>query len=279
MDNKNKKNVKEKNSAKTLLIIIVVFFLVYLLMYIGLGTHQKNVLHKKMKENQTELKTYDVDVVKIDVTDKRVKTAMNGFNTFKFGEEVYGRDSLELEELTKYNFIVAAILNAESDKINYCVSPGEELKNPVTLAYLNERLKIVADAEITFEDIANSSVYNGLTVGEYFFDSFALHFEGENIYIIGPCDGDMNIDAPLYKEVVRAETFGDYLNVYQRVGFAKMNIHGKYDVYNNIDRDGTALEMIEADGYPNFAYKYPTFKITFIKVGDYYYFQSIENRL
>lgn len=279
MDKKEVKKVKEKNPTKTLLIIIVVFFLVYLVMYIGIGNHQKAILHQNLDKNKVELKDYEVDVKKIEVNDARVKEAMNGFYTFKFGEKVYGLDHFELEELTRYNYVVAAILNVESDKINYCVTPDMELNNPVSLAYLNERLKIVADAEITMDDIVNNSVDNGLTVGEYYFDNFALHFVGEEIYVIGPCDGDMNIDAPMFSEVVRAETFGDYLNVYQRVGFAKLNDYGKYDVYNNIDREGRALEMIESNEIPNFAMKYPTFKITFLKVGDHYYFQSMENRL
>ena len=279
MEKKTNTNVKEKNPTKILIIIIVVFFLVYLAMYIGIGTHQKKVLHQNLDKNKVELKEYDVDVKKIEVNDKRVKEAMDGFNSFRLGEAVYGKDRFLLEDLSRYNYVLAAIINVENEKINYCVAPDMELSNPVTLAYLNERLKRVADTEITMDDIVNNSVDNGLTVGEYFFGSFALHFVGDEIYVIGPCEGDMNIDAPMFSEVVRAEEFGDYLNVYQRVGFAKMNDYGKYDVYNNIERKGTALEMIEASAIPNFAYKYPTFKITFIKVGDYYYFQSMENRL
>ena len=279
MDKKTNKVVKEKNPCKIIIIIIIVFFLVYLVMYFGLGSYQKKVLHENLKNKEVEVKDYEVDVKKIEVNDSIVKEAMNGYYSFKLGERVYGLDHFVLDDMTRYNYVVAAILNAESDKINYCVSPDMELKNPVNLAYLNERLKIVADAEITMDDIVNNSVENGLTVGEYFFDNFALHFVGEDIYIIGPCDGDMNIEAPFFTEIVRAETFADYLNVYQRVGFGKMTLYGKYDVYNNIDRKGTAIEMIEADGLPNFAYKYPTFKITFIKVGDHYHFQSMENRL
>ena len=279
MDKKTKKVVKEKNPSKILIIIIIVFFLVYFAMYIGIGNHQRAVLHKNLKDKEVEIKDYEVDVKKIEVRDSRVTEAMKGFNSFKLGQRVYGLDHFVLEDLTRYDYVVAAIMNVESDKINYCVSPEMELSNPVNLAYLNERLKIVADAEITMDDIINNSVDNGLTVGEYFFDNFALHFVGEDIYIIGPCDGDMNNEAPMFTQVVRAETFADYLNVYQRVGFAELTYYGKYDVYNNIERKGTALEMIEANEQPNFAYKYPTYKITFIKVGDHYYFQSMENRL
>ncbi len=166
MDKNTSKKVKEKNPTKTLLIVIIIFFLVYLLMYIGIGNHQKAILRKNLKDKEVELKEYEVDVRKINVSDEIVKDAMKGYESFRLGEKVYGLDHFELEDMTRYNYVVAAVSNVENEKINYCVSPEMELSNPVTLAYLNERLKLVADAEITMDDIVNNSGEERYTGGE-----------------------------------------------------------------------------------------------------------------
>ena len=213
-DTKKKVETEKKGVSPVAIIVII---LIVFLVYIAAGSINRSRIAKRKANEETKVETkhYDVDVEKIDVDDPRVLKAMEGFQSFGLYEMAYQNDSFELEDMPRYYLIVAALRNVENEKVAYCIAEESSLKEPVTLDYLNERLHLVSEDSITMDDIKENSIDNGLTVGEYYFDMYSLHIVGDNIYIVGACEGYSNLDSPYYAQVVSAEVFGDYLNVYQ----------------------------------------------------------------
>lgn len=273
-----KKEVKKGNNL--LLFVLIIGILLLFGAYMGVYFAGRNRSIKRRNEEKVEVKKYDIDVENISIEDEKVKGAMKEFESFGFGEKAFINDSLEIEDLSKYDYILATLNNVERDKIAFCIADDAELKEPVSIDYLNERLHLVSEESITIDDIVGNGVDNGLTVGEYQYGLYSIRVSDIGLYIIGACHGDMNVDSPYMYEVYKAETYEDYLNVYVKVAFGKMADNDYFDWYNNSNREGKPVEELYVSANPDVInLKYPMYKIIFLKVGDNYIFQGIENRL
>ena len=251
---------------------IVLFFIAYMVVFF-VGRNRS--INRAKKENDT--KEYVASVTKIDLEDDRVKTSMKNYYAFNFGEDVYHLDSLDLESVPMYNFIVAALANIDSSKVAYCIADRGELKEAITIDELNAAVHKVGDINISIDDLINNAKESGNTVGTYGYGFYSLIIEGGNIYVIGACDA-MDGDKLTVTKIEQAEVLGDYVNIYVRVAFG-VRSGELINYYDNFQREGNFKEKLKSNEEPNFSRnKYALYKITFMKVGDNYYFQSIVSR-
>ena len=276
MVKKKKKNPKV--SAFVLVIVIILFFIAYMgVFFLG---RSKGIKFRKSKNNTetVELKKYDVDVVTVPINKENVVLAMKNFNSFRLDEQFYHYDAFELENVSMHQYIVAGLGNVGEDKIAYCIEDESGLKEPITIDVLNEGVHKIADINISMEDVFNNASDTANKVGNVGYGYYSLKIDGNNIYVIGACDTKKDTNKPFYTEVTRAEEFGDYLNIYQRAAFGEVK-NGYVYYYDNYQREGGALEVVEKGVEPDFRkHTYALYKITFIKVGDKYYFQGLESR-
>ena len=273
-----KKVKKTKNSALTVLIAVIFFFVAYMLVFF-LGRNRGIEFRKNKNKNETvELKKYDVDVVTIPVNNENVVLAMKNYDSFRLDEEYYHYDAFELENVSMYQYIVAGLGNIGSDNIAYCINDESALKQPITIDVLNEGVHKIADINISMEDVVNNAKETSNKVGNVGYGYYSLKIDGNNIYVVGACDEKKDTNKPFYTKVTRAEEFADYLNIYQRVAFGVVK-NGSVYYYNNYQREGGALEVVDVGTEPDFSkHTYALYKITFIKEGDKYYFQGLESR-
>ena len=269
-----KKKAKEDNGRLAGLIVfaVVLFFIAYMVVFF-VGRNRS--INRDKKEADT--KQYTSTVTKVDLNDDRVTKAIKNYESFNFDESVYHLDSLELEEVSRYNFILAALTNIDNNKIAYCISNRNELKEAISIDELNAAVHKVGDINISIDDLINNAKESGNTVGDYGYGFYSLIIDGGNIYVIGACDA-MDGDKLTVTKVEQAEELGNYINIYIRVAFGERS--GELiNYYDNFQREGNSKEKLKLSEEPNFSrYKYALYKITFMKDGDNYYFQSIVSR-
>ncbi len=270
---KKKEQAPKKNYLMGLLMFAIILFFISYMVVFFVGRSRSTSGEKA----NIEKRDYDLAVKKIAVKEDRVQTSINNYNSFNFGEEVYHLDSLSVEDVPMYNYIVGALANINSDKVAYCIADNSGLKDPVTLDEINETVHKLGDINISYEDLYNNAKESSNAVGNLGYGFYSILTMDGNLYVIGACDA-VPSEQPYVVIEEQAEEFEDYINIYQRVAFG-VRKGEKIAYYDNYQREGYSKETLSEGEKPHFSkYQYALYKITFLKVGDNYYFQGIVSR-
>lgn len=262
----------KKSSLTTTLIIILVIIVGGIFTYIY-------IQDKKLEINPIEEKTTKKEKIKeeeVAIDSEEVKSAIEDINNIS-AIDIYS--NYEISNIDKYRLILTAINGLDNEQITWCISSPKQIIATITIDDLNNALsKYVKNQTITIDDIKNNKGESGLTVGQFGYDMFAITIDQDNsIHVIGSCDGrDPGVQQErIATKIEKANKKGDELHIYTKVAYGKLNKTANdlsYDYY----LEKNSKEIVETVSLDNDLTweKYNTYKQTYKKIDDKYYFQS-----
>lgn len=267
--------MRKKSKLSTVIIIFLLIVVGAIFAYIFMEDKE---LDKKVMETVNKIQERKEEEPKeeeVSLDDEIVKTAINDLNSISAVEKY---DDFKIESLDKYRLILTAINGLSEDQITWCISSPKQIKSTITIEDLNKSLnKYINNKEITIEDIINNKGESGLTVGKYGYDMFAINIEGNNIHVIGSCDGKGPgvLTENVVTNQIKATKKDDELYIYTKVAYGKINSTTndlKYDYYKDSKKE-QLVETLPSNGNLTWD-KYNTFKQTYKKIDNKYYFVS-----
>ena len=262
---------KKKSSLTTTLIIILLIIVGGIFTYIYI--QDKKLETNNQKEEKDIIKKVKEEEIALD--SEEVINAINDMNNIS-AIDIY--DNYNVSNIDKYRLIITAINGLENDQITWCISSPRQISATISIDDLNNSLnKYIKDKKITIDDIKENKGETGLTVGQYGYDRFAISIDGDNIHIIGSCDGSgPGIQQEIVKtNLVKATKKKDELYIYTKVAYGKLNQTANelsYDYYLEKNSE-EIIETVSLDNDLTWE-KYNTYKQTYKKIDDKYYFQS-----
>ncbi len=277
---------RKKGSNKVLTTILIVILLVAFL-GIGFAIGSAQLLKEFTKQTGIDpTETEKTTIENLSVYDERITGALKGFEQIGFvPEEAY---TTSITDIDKKGLIVTALKGLENEQINFCVNNETGLTKPITIDDLNKSLKkAIPDGKITEDDIANNAnETTSYSIGGYGYsfkfmggtkEEYSIKIIDNKIYVVGPCGHEGPNETTIVSETEKAELNGDILNIYQKVAFGKTEYEANesgiiYEYYKDKEYK-TKEETISVNDQPNMSL-YNTYKLTFKKNGDKYYFES-----
>ena len=284
-----KKRKKKKESSNKVLttILIVLLLLSFLGIGFAVGSTQLFKEYKKAKGVSTiENGTLDEGFQNISIIDERVKEVVKDFQQIGFTPE----DSYEsdITQIDKKGLIITALKGLAYEQINYCKMYEKDLTIPISLEDLNKSLKkVIPDGKISLEDLKNNAnKTTSYSIGGYGYtfkyyngtkEEYSIKIIDDKLYVIGPCGHEGPNETIIESKTEKAELNGDALYVYQKVAFGKTEFEESQDAfiyYYYKDKDyKTNVEQKMSTEEPTWN-QYNTYKLTFKKNGNKYYFES-----
>ena len=286
---KKEKNKKKKKGYVVLNTILIVLLLIAFL-GIGIAVGTTNVI-KEINNNssETHIGTTTKCIAKsLSIYDDKVIEALYRFNQLGFEPE--NSYESKLTDLTKKDLIITALKGIKNEQINFCKGSEEEVTIPVTIKDLNDSLKkVVPDGKITIDDIKNNgNNQTSYSVAEYGYtfkyatgtpEEYGIIIKNDKIYIIGPCGHEGPYPTNIVSQTEKAELVNDKLFIYQKVAFGKTvyseDIRNLVVDYYREKEYTNKIDSVSLAETPDMK-KFNTFKITFKKNKDQYYFESSE---
>ena len=257
------------SKIKTIIIIILCMIIVGLLGFI---------LYEKKLDNQITTLPVEKEktaVKKVDIKSDIVTNAMNSFDHLSLlDEDIYKTGEFDISNMTKEQLVATAsnaVYDLGKEYIKECDNSSKG--KVVSINTLNSLLeKYVLDKKITLEDVKNVKT-GGYTV------------ENDGILIEGACGDEISFEDYSEKNIVKAETEEDYLYIYEKVAFAKyndinadqptINYYKDYSRNNLMEKNKSPLPETETKDSLKWDL-YNTYKYTFKKANNNYYFQNIK---
>ena len=284
-----KKTKKKKESSNKVLTTILIILLLISFLGIGFAIGSTQLL-KEYKKAQgastTENGTPNEETKNISIIDERVKDVVKDFQQIGFTPE----DSYEsnITQIDKKGLIITALKGLAYEQINYCKMYEKDLTIPISIEDLNKSLKnVIPDGKISLEDLKNNAnETTSYSIGGYGYtfkyfngtkEEYSLKIKDNNIYVIGPCGHEGPNETTIETKTEKAELNGDLLHIYQKVAFGKTDFSMEgdgflYSYYKDKEYK-TKEETKNSNETPSWN-QYNTYKITFKKNGDKYYFES-----
>ena len=280
-----KKRKKKGNVVLTTLLIIV---LLVAFLGIGFAIGSTEVFKKIATTNDKGETVIKSTTESLSIYDEKVTEALKGFEQLGFNPE----DSYtsKITDITKKDLVVTALKGLKNEQINYCKGTKDEATTGLTIDELNTSLKnAVADGKLSIEDIDNNadkeSSYSAAEKAYKFKfkggtqEEYGIITKDNKVYVIGPCGHEGPNATNIETQTEKAELDGDNLYIYQKVAFAKTEFSAESENFVEeyyTDKDYTnKVETISFTETPTWE-KYNTYKLTFKKNGDKYYFESSE---
>lgn len=297
--NENKNNEKGMTTLIVCLILIIVGLVGYIC-YDKFMNTGSNVTYNNTKEDGEDGKDEGDDNSKnvteeIDEDSVLLEEIMQSYNGIFIKEEnLYRTNKYNIVDITDDELVATAVGGAGREKIAFCVSDSEQLKDVVSFDELNGVLaKLILDRDIEYDTIKGLKQESSYPIAQYEFNDIGVILSVDGVQLVGSCGDHFKGKDYINREVVRAEKSGNNIYVYEKQAFARYgdgaNENGIRIVnyYKDFMRtelveewlnssefsnmDGTALE----NSTPNWEL-YNTYKYTFRKVGEKYYFESFE---
>ena len=266
--------MKKKSKLSTFIIVVLLIIVGIIFAYI---TIEDQKLDKKVNsDSHSEVKKEKIKEEDVALDSEEVKMAIDSFNAI---DAIDKYNNFDIVSLDKYRLILTAINGLSNDQITWCISSPKQIKATITIEDLNKALnKYIANQTLTLEDIINNKGETGLTVGQYGYDMFAISIDGNNIHIIGSCDGRGPGISPerIVTNPIKATKKGDELYIYTKVAYGTINRTAtdlSYDYYKDSTKTGEIVETVSLDSNLTWD-KYETYKQIYKKVDENYYFIS-----
>lgn len=212
------------------------------------------------------------------------------FNTISITKDaLYKSTSYNVSQLTNDDLIATAAKNMDSKYISYCVAPGDELNEAFSIEELNTSLnELVRDRNITIDMIKNIKEEVSFTAAQYQLGEIGFVINNDNtINLIGSCGSVFRTEDYIDQKLIEVKEENGYAYVYVKQAFARFNDEVDYlsvDYY----KDYSKKNLVEANfNYEELEYDndtsvnksinwdlYDTYKYTFKKYNDTYYFES-----
>ncbi len=288
---KEEKEVKKKRKKASNKILTTLLIVLLLIAFLGIGFAIGSA--QLLKEFTKQTGVDPIETVKekkqtenISIIDERVTEALKTFQQMGFEPE----DSFETDvtKLTKKELILTALKGLANEQINYCKMFERDLTIPVTIEDINTSLKkAIPNGKISMEDIMNNAnKTTSYSIGGYGYTfkyhngsivEYSIKNIDNKIYVIGPCGFEGPTETVILTKTVKADLNGDILNVYQKVAFGKTEFEESQNAflyYYYKDKEyKTNVEQKMSTEEPTWE-QYNTYKLTFKKNGDKYYFES-----
>lgn len=297
-DKKNKKIV----FAIILTIILCTLICVPLGMFIGskLNENKKTEEHpQEEKENSTDTQQSKEDVAEdspqnnkpentpildnntdlnLGELSKTEKDVLNLYNKIYITEkDLYASTTYLLSSMSTYDIVATALrLIDQSYVVSAC--DFQTPRQDVTFDYINTTLNnYLPNKSIDINTIKSLSNGSSYTKAEYEIADIGIKQNGDAIQLYGSCGSVYNGEAFTRKQVEKVEEQGDYVYLYEKHAFArpsdKFDENSSFNFYKTYNRDGEIIETTNKD--PNWSL-YNTYKYTFKKHDNGYYFEKVE---
>ena len=268
--------MRRKKSSFTKIIIFILLIVVggiFVYIYVQ---DEKLEIEASTISDTTSKKEKRVKEEEIDLDNEEIKNAISDFDNIS-GIDKY--KDFKIDSLDKYRLILTAINGLEENQISWCITSARQITATITIDDLNKTLnKYIKDGKLTIDDIKNNKGETGLTVGQYGFDSYAITIDPDNdIHVIGSCDArSQSITREIIKtNPIKAVKKEDELYIYTKVAYGKINTTENdlsYDYYTEFEKSNFQETVALND---NLTWdKYKTYKQTYKKIEDKYYFVS-----
>lgn len=198
-------------------------------------------------------------------------------------DSIYKNDRYDINNITLEELLVTAL-----DKMNIPLSCDDINKKIITIEQINQQLEKYINKKITLDEI-RKILTNGnldITIKNSFDFNYSLSINKDNELEVINNTCDFKVKQIIKSHLIKTETKGDYVYVYEKKAFANMSEKSndkdveKYyiDYYDNYNKLGNALETISlSDSKVDLNWDiYKTYKYTFKKSNGKYYFQSLE---
>lgn len=286
---KEKKRKKKRSNKVITTLLIILLLIAFLGIGFAIGTTELlKEFTKQTGVDATETANDKMNKSNLSVYNETVIEALKGFEQIGFvPEDAYESD---ITKLTKKELVVTALKGLENEQINYCKGSEDELTIALTIGDLNKSLKkAVPTGKITIEDLQKSSNdTTSLAVGGYAYkfkyknglnEELALKIIDNKIYVVGPCGHVGPSVTSLVSQTEKAELFGDNLYIYQKVAFGKTvyseAMQELVEEYYTEKEYTNLVDSLDLSQTPEMS-KYKTYKLTFKKNNNKYYFKSSE---
>jgi len=289
MEKEKKETKKVKESGHIVLNTILIVILLIAFLGIGFAVGSSQILKGLNGNKQTtteKAKSTETKSNNLSVIDENVTEALKTFEQMGFApEDAYESD---VTKLTKKELIITALKGLANEQINYCKNSENDLTIGIGIEDINKSLnKAVPDGKVSIEDLQNNANdTTSYSIGGYGYsfkysngtkEEYALKIKDNKVYVIGPCGHEGPNETTIESIVEKAEINGDELNIYKKVAFAKTEFSGAlnslvYDYYKDKDYK-TKEESKTLNEEPTWT-QYNTYKLTFKKIKDKYYFES-----
>ena len=259
----------KKNLLLVIGIVIVILLVIFILGYKGKNTSNNNS-NVITPSNELSIESEDV------------KEAINDFyHIYVNNDKLFS--NFNIKDIAKNELLATAIQNIDSSLIqSMCDEEGkltsfsiDEVNNALAKVYLGQKL--------TLDDINNNLDDNYIKVDDervnakfYVHKKYRVYVNNEYIFIFYVCHDNPLRDV-IVDKVVKAQKEDDKLYIYDKIAFgtpAGKDNEDKYDFYKDYDLF-EVVETTKKDSSMISWDKYDTYKLTFNKVNDKYYFESI----
>ena len=275
---------EKKNKGSLVLIIVLIVIIIGMGLYICYDKFYSKSADKNTNSNNVETKQNEKTVTNISIDSDIVKKAMASFSRIALSDIIYKTGSYDISNINKTQLAWIAVSNVDSDYVYWCGQNSK--KGTVSVEMLNTIIsEIILDKKITMDDIKS-------LVGDSGDDYYTVTLNGNKIIIKGSCGFEFEPEDYVERNVIKAETDEDYLYVYEKIAFARyqdgdVNIVPPVDYYKDYARTTVLQKNMKslqtlgpdetkpADAIPNWDL-YNTYKYTFKKVNDVYYFQNFK---
>ncbi|MBQ9019624.1 MAG: hypothetical protein IJ097_04880 [Bacilli bacterium] len=270
--------MRKKSKITTYIIILLLLILSVIFAYIIMqdreidekATKTQQEIRKQNKKEIEEEQTLelDSDIVKQAELSVENISVPNKYLSFK------------VEELNKKNLIDTALNGLDNEQINFCIANANQITTTITIDDLNEALnKSISDQKITIEDIVANKGETSLRVGNYGYGNYSFLINGEEISVIGGCDGRGPgiLAETIVASTIKATTLKDKLYLYKKVAFGKYGTDNTGITYTYFKDElrTEEVETISINSQPTWE-KYNTYKLIYEKKNNNYYLINSE---
>lgn len=244
--------------------------------------------HKKEDEN-TEKKPKELVVDISELTDKKeINKIIDQFNKLRIPESdlfmgpTYYVENMDVNQL---------LLTAFEDFNITATCGGSDNKMELSIDMINEKLNKFVSRVLTLDEINTMIETSSLNLvqGSYCYNASLVD---EKLNVTNCNCGIINQEKDFVNsKVVNAEENSEYVFIYKKIAFGRyqgdMTLDDKVDYYRSFDRNEEVVETLSSplidemgdNQIPEFEPHwelYNTYKYTFRKVEDNYYFASLE---
>ena len=283
MEKKNQPAVNKISSIIPVLITILVCMLMFLPLGVFVGANYFGDSETEETENTEKQEANQEE--EIELTSDIAKVVIDTYNTIYLSEEkVYISDLYDVESLTNYDLVATAFGLTDKSGISYC---GQGTARDFTLDYFNNLLKDYYENKTIDMNIINS-LSSTTTIND-----FQVKVNGNYLKLYGSCGGGVfNAADYTNTNIEKITQKDDYVYIYEKAAFAKYvtiseSEEQKVNYYKDYSRTGEVLETLNSSQFtnsdgsklensePNWLL-YNTYKYTFKKHDNGYYFEKVE---
>ena len=282
-DNNSNNNVKSMFKVGTITVLIV-GILALIVVKIVFNNIYNKIDNDTLKQNETKeevIKNENTNT-EVNLTDERVIKALSDFNSIYINNDrLY--NNFNIKSINKTELVITALNQLDSSKKQSLCDENSSTIN-VSIDEINSALSnVVLNNKLTINDIKTAiNSDDGFVnidiakVDERLFSDYSIKFNNNNLNIYTDC-GKIGLYDSIITKLTKISFEDDKLYIYEKVAFGKLADRQDITAYDYFS-DYNTTKLVETVLYDKEDLTwdlYNEYKLTFKKVNDKYYFESM----